>query len=751
MTQFFANPFLLTGLAATVLPFLAHLLSRRRFMDVEWGAMQFLNPSRKSRRRLQLEELLLLLIRAGLIACLVTAAARPLIPGGWLWGYHSQGRRAVVIIVDGSTSMTRRHGLATLHQQAVRQAERFLATLAVGDSCALIDARDQMRMAVPDPLTDLQVVRDELRGLPEPAGACNIPAAIEQAVAVLGRTTAAAREIVVFTDSQRESWRIGDEAAWDHLEDILSVPAVRPRLWVSSLDRDLPSVVRQISVSAPELNREMTVPGFPLRVRTRIRNGGESTEEVPVRLLLDGQPLAGEMQQVTIPPDSEMEIEFEHRLRTAGSHLLTVAADLQDDPVQGDNQRDAVVQVVDAVRILMISGGNVRGKASRNTSFAELAFSGSDGEQGWVQPLVVNQQQVRAADLEGAETIICSDVASLSDDFMRALQTQVAAGAGLLITCGPNCGPAAFNRLWSGSDGLLTGLTYAETINWIPVDDQSLHVAPLSIRAGWLDRFRSDPSRSFLQAVFSSYGRFSAEETMTPEGLPIPEPVVLAQLNSGEPLLLETRYGAGRVLLLTTSLDRSWTDFPARADFVPFLHESVFHLASARQNRNLRAGEPLVLRLSAGNSERDDVQTDAGAAVVFSKPDGSESEAALSRFSAAVNAVLADTSIPGVYRARQKSSRSDDLFAVNYDRSEDSFGMRSTRDEQLLSREGMIRFVETADDLSPAMYASEASIELWAMLMIGFLVLLIVEGFATSRVVSSGGRLSDSVVVPAEH
>ena len=64
MFQFFANPFLLTGLAATALPFIAHLLSRRRWDHVEWGAMQFLDLSRKSRRRVQLEELLLLLIRA---------------------------------------------------------------------------------------------------------------------------------------------------------------------------------------------------------------------------------------------------------------------------------------------------------------------------------------------------------------------------------------------------------------------------------------------------------------------------------------------------------------------------------------------------------------------------------------------------------------------------------------------------------------------------------------------------------------
>ncbi len=742
MTQFFTNPFLLIGLTAVVLPVLAHLLSRRRFADVEWGAMQFLNPSKKSRRRLQLEELLLLLIRAGLIACLVTAAARPLIPGGWLWGFQSRGQRAVVVIVDGSTSMTRLHGLATLHQHAVQRAESFLSTLATGDSCALIDARDQARMTVPGPLTDLRVVREELQGLPEPAGACNMISAIEQAVAVLGRTTAAEREIVVFTDSQRNSWRPDDAAAWDRLNEILSLPAVRPRLWVSCPDVDLPAIVRQISVGAPELNREVTVPGFPLRVRALIRNGGESTEEFPVRLLLDEQPLVGEMQRITIPPNSEIEVEFEHRLRTAGSHLLTVAAEFQDDPVQADNQRDAVVQVVEAVPVLMICAAAAPAGTGRSTFFAELAFSGSDGERQWVQPLVLDERQVQPTDLSGAEAVICSDVSQLTDETMRALQAHVAAGAGLLIACGPNSTPAAFNGLWSGDHGLLAGLTYAETIHGTAADGESITVAPLSIRAGWLDRFRSDPSRSFLKAIFGSYGRFLAEQSVTPEGLLIQEPVVLARLNSGDPLLLETRYGAGRVLLLTTSLDRAWTDLPARADFVPFLHESVFHLAAARQQRNLGVGEPLVLRLPAASAQGDVSQS---AAVVFNRPDGSEAEAALSRVSAGVNAVLADTSVPGVYRGRHSGSAGEELFAVNYDSSEDSFGMRSTEDEQVLSRNGGIQFVQTADELSPAMYGSEANVELWALLMLGFLVLLLLEGYATSRVVGGGNGPERSV------
>jgi len=151
MIQYFLNPWLLAGLVGIGLPLAAHLISRRRFDVVDWGAMQFLNPSRKTRRRMQLEELLLLLLRMGVIGLLALAASRPWIPGGWLHGYRSAGSRTVVLVIDGSNSMSRSDGVSSVHQQAVRRATEFLQTLQGGDTVAVVDARDQPLAIVESP------------------------------------------------------------------------------------------------------------------------------------------------------------------------------------------------------------------------------------------------------------------------------------------------------------------------------------------------------------------------------------------------------------------------------------------------------------------------------------------------------------------------------------------------------------------------------------------------------------------------
>ena len=73
----FFNVMMLTGLAAVAIPPIIHLLNRRRYDVVDWGAMQFLQVSEVTRRRLLIEELLLMLLRMGLIAALVFAWAGP--------------------------------------------------------------------------------------------------------------------------------------------------------------------------------------------------------------------------------------------------------------------------------------------------------------------------------------------------------------------------------------------------------------------------------------------------------------------------------------------------------------------------------------------------------------------------------------------------------------------------------------------------------------------------------------------------
>src|SRR5438876_6520366 len=97
----FFNVMMLAGLAAVAIPPIIHLLNRRRYDVIDWGAMQFLQVSEVTRRRLLIEELMLMLLRMGLIAVLVLALADPF-SDSTLVASGQRPNRDVVLVFDGS-------------------------------------------------------------------------------------------------------------------------------------------------------------------------------------------------------------------------------------------------------------------------------------------------------------------------------------------------------------------------------------------------------------------------------------------------------------------------------------------------------------------------------------------------------------------------------------------------------------------------------------------------------------------------
>ena len=90
------NPWMLAGLAGVALPVIAHLLSKKKYDIVSWGAMQFLKLGQETRRRVWLEDLWLLLLRMALIAWLAIALARPWVSAKWLGDIGPQPNRDIV-------------------------------------------------------------------------------------------------------------------------------------------------------------------------------------------------------------------------------------------------------------------------------------------------------------------------------------------------------------------------------------------------------------------------------------------------------------------------------------------------------------------------------------------------------------------------------------------------------------------------------------------------------------------------------
>ena len=746
MLQFFINPFMLAGLVGIGLPVIAHLLSRRKYDVIRWGAMQFLNPSRRTRRKMKLEELLLLLIRILAIAMIALAAARPWINSGFLTGYESAGSRDVVIIIDGSNSMSRSDGLMTLHNKALKQAEEFLETLSPSDTITVIDARDKPFVLLDSPIQDRETIAELLKEIPPPGGAADLQQACEEAIGILGRGSNGAREVVIMTDRQRSSWDVTNDQSWKRFDDIMKFPSMRPSVWVMDVGHGLAPVSQNISLGQITLSRDLTVPDFPVRLEVDVLNSGKAAAKVPLQILINGQRLAAMDETIEVPGGSLTTFTRSVRFRSTGVSLLSVRVDLQSDPVQADNQSHAAIRVDSAIPVLLVESSSSGKQSHWNTFFARIALTSPHNKNPWIVATTVKATELSEEDLTGMAAVVLPSVDRLSLKSLDAVRKFIQDGHGAIITLGPETTPESFERLYAKS-GLLPTVTLREQITAVKDADIAVTIAPYSLEAGWLNRFREREGASLTQAAFEHWwhilpdGRRPDEdaEADTPaekvDNERAAPPAIIAQLTSGHPLLMQARYGKGSVLLMGASLDASMSGLVATPDFVPFIHEALFQMASSRIQRNVGFGQPLVTRLTNVEDQE----------LVFTTPDERTREASITTPAGQGETPestvgLSGTRVPGVFLLHKnvEGAKPRDSFVVNYDHIEDDQSELTKDDRASLTANNRMQFVKNNEALAKGMYQDESTSELWGLLLWLFLVLLAVEVWMTRRLVLGG-------------
>jgi hypothetical protein len=132
-----------------------------------------------------------------------------------------------------------------------------------------------------------------------------------------------------------------------------------------------------------------------------------------------------------------------------------------------------------------------------------------------------------------------------------------------------------------------------------------------------LQPFRGNPNTGFELAQSFAYYK-----TRFPED----RGGSVIRFDSGDPAVLDIPWEEGRVLLITTSLDRQWSAWPLWGhSFVPMMQELLRSLATERAaGRNLLVSKPLVARLSLRDGEQATVRKAGSTDVVATVRAGGE-------------------------------------------------------------------------------------------------------------------------------
>lgn len=606
----------LTALAAV--PLIIHLLNRQRHRPVRWAAMRFvLAAYKKTRRRVQLENLLLLLLRMAAVALLALAIARPFAAGDGALGKLTEARRDLILVLDGSASTGYTQGIETVFERIVKRATELVEEFA-GDGANrvyLILAGDRPRLlSWPSPekassvLATLSAPLDE--GLDLAAALGEVRRLAEEEAAGAVRSSL---EVRLLSDLQRNAFlnpdgavktgdgqRAGDLTSAGLIDQLNALQAMGIQVHVEDLG---PEAQRPANLGIVDVSLVGdALDNGPLQVSVSVANYGTSrVSAVRVGFSLNGNRYPSRRLDVEALGTSEA--VFHLPLGLNGAQALE--ASLEGDRLTADDKRAAVVLLPDPVRVLLVNGTPSDRFEEDAVGFLELAlaapeFAAAEDIQGLgtspfdvrvVTPSALVSGEVLLAN---QDVIWLANTPPLAQSVLTALEERVAAGASLIVSMGDRVGAAgAQGRGLFRADG--TGLLPAELGRRVSAQSRDGF-----FQVGEFDR--THPALQFyddevLQRLLTSvpFHEFILAR-------PVSGSRVLASFDdsAASPLLIERHFAAGKVLVWTSTIHPDWTPFPALGKtFIPFVLELVRYAGGAKvRSRDIAPGEPLRMELA---------------------------------------------------------------------------------------------------------------------------------------------------------
>jgi hypothetical protein len=715
----FLNPLLWGGLAVVSAPVIIHLLHRRKVKQVDWGAMRFLlEMLAKRRRRLFLDDLLLLMVRALLLGCVGLAMVRPAFhraaAQNAVHGIARQGRTAAVLLIDDSLSSAA--GRAQPVFEAMKKlGVAYLDSLAPGDEISLV-LMSQLGAPADDPLFDIEGLKTHLAGLKPSYVATDIPALLDAGLAQLKRHVNPGAELVLLTDGRNDGWHEQDKVRWDELRERLRGPGTaalgtRQRPQLILLAPEAATLDDNLAIIDIVLDRTLVAAGRPAGVRVMVANyGKQGSRQAAVQAVVNGQVIGSKL--VEVPADGRQEVVFTHTFETAGSYAVQASLVNHQDLLPADDSRALSIQVETSVPVLLVDGANSPTGLQTKLGFLAAALDPDPAGPGPFKVTRISLAQLTPSVLQDYRVVVLGDLAVLDPAMVDALERFVVSGGGLLVGLGPDSDLALINRYWArNGEGFLP----------CPLErplSPPKPALPAAISPGHpvFNGFGSKSDEAWKAAKVRSYFKLDAAKA---KGAELD---VLLTMDNGDALLVERRRGLGLVTLMATSLNADWTDLPLQAAYVPLMRGVAGHLGSfVMPPRNLLPGEPIIYA-----RVKDPAKT-----MSAEDPSGKPIKLTLGSWEGRTAVLSEPLMEPGVYLLHDPMLPSPIRYAVSVAPAESTLLPMADRQMTQAFEGGASLFhnpAQIAANLDPA---RRQSVELWKWCLFGALGLMFIEGWMT--------------------
>jgi hypothetical protein len=555
----FINPWYLALLPLAALPVIIHMIHRQKYRIFDFSTLLFFDRSRKYNVfRMRLRHLLLMCLRIAAVLFIVVAFSRVVFTGLGI----GDRQQAVVLVLDGSCSMTRRFGEETAFDFARRQALKSLEEAGPSAMAGVVTTHPTPRLVL-RPSSDAEAFRQAVQGLQPFFREGSSWAAVRLAQSALKPLRASSRQVVVFTDFQSSAW--SEEAAGrasDKAEDRKPGPG-------EALADDIPVrfvVLRprteNCAIVGLDVQQAPVTVGRPARFAPTIRNFTD--KEVKGLKIAAGlgpgneEEAAGmETLQLDLPPFGTVRVNFFFTFSMPGPQGVWFRID--DDALPADNRWHEAVSVLDTTPVLCL-GSRPTGKEGETKAADDLFYLSNAlapaGKSNNVSLVVSPVSQLLQTGLYGYHCVFLPAVKELGEKEARLLCQYVSRGGGLVVFLGADTDEASLR--------LLLGTGEAGPL--IPAEVKGIDKEPARIVS--VD-FHGSPAVGELAHLADELKGVSYtaryQLSLGKQGKSPASP--LALFSDGSPAIVEARFGFGRCVLFAGGCCPPGTDIPFRAIF----------------------------------------------------------------------------------------------------------------------------------------------------------------------------------------
>lgn len=739
----FINSLLALGALAFTVPLAIHLLFRNRFETLDWGAMRFLEAVvRVNRRRMQLRNLLLLLLRCAIPILLAFCLARPVLTG-WQTLPGDQPL-SMLLALDTSYSLDAKleptsDGESVTGPSNKRRIDRLVDTakdiiqsLPRGSDVTVITSATAGRDEATDAFRgDTQTVLASLDKLQVSGRPLSIEALLSESLRKAGSSATERRQIVMLTDDA------ASDLSQSQLDSLASIgerrAAIKPEpalAWIDAWPTSASLTSSQLDnrrVVKLEPAQSATVPGQPvvwtveLRDDSRNESGATSTmaSDSSVEVSIDGMVI--ETRPVSFR-DGIATLTIETVFETAGRHVVDVAL-ASDDNFAADNRLRADYLVLPPIDVWLVDGNVSDKPLQSDTDFLAIALSpfslAGDKAVDLFRTTKIGVRELASQKDDTPKIVVLADVGAISTDDAKWLIDFVKQQGGTLIVF---AGPATDDSVWdkqlvSPEGAPLLPMNWGDVKNWdaastgAKIDENQMTFPPLA-------SFSREAKGTLASVGVMSY------RMMKPRSQ---DANVIMRLENGDPLMVVREVGKGRVMQVATTANDRWTSLPRRLAFVPLMQRLLMHLAIG-ENRiaTPSAGEPIVVDLATLASESAEpwtATTPDGRAVNVTPRDG------ILR--------LGETDLAGIYRFE-----SSDLLVFHAAVNVPEADLKRTPSDPAV-RETAAKSIGATRYSSPEAFRDDDSTRrfgrgIWRYVLLALLAAMIIEPVLQQR----GGKVS---------